>query len=47
MKMKPDDVESETYIEYDVNDKDFKLKVGDPVRTSKYKTVFVEGYTPN
>ena len=30
-----------------VNDKDPKFKVGDHVRTSKYKNNFVKGYTPN
>ena len=30
-----------------VNDKDPKFKVSDHVRISKYKTIFVEGYTPN
>ena len=39
MKMKP--------IEVKHNDKDPKLKVGDHVRISKYKTFFAKGYTPN
>ena len=30
-----------------VNDKDPKFKVGDHVRTSKYKNNFFKGYTPN
>ena len=28
-------------------DKDPKFKVGDHVRTSKYKNIFAKGYTPN
>ena len=35
--MKPFDVENNTYINFnkDINDKDPKFKVGDPVRISK------------
>ena len=29
------------------NNKDPKFKVGDHVRTSTYKNIFAEGYTPN
>ena len=29
------------------NNKDPKFKVGDRVRTSKYKNIFAKGYTPN
>ena len=38
-----------TYIDSikEVNDKDFKFKVGDHVRISKYKNIFAKGYTPN
>ena len=37
------------YAEYikDSNKKDSKFKVGDYVRTSKYKNIFAKGYTPN
>ena len=47
--MKPVDVKSGNYIEYNVNsnDKDTKFQVGDRVRISKYKNVFAKGYTPN
>ena len=47
--MKPIDVEDNTYIDFskDVNDKVSKFKVGDHVRTSKYKNIFAKGYTPN
>ena len=30
-----------------INNKDPKFKVGDRVRTSKYKNIFAKGYTPN
>ena len=29
------------------NDKDPKFKIGDQVRISKYKNIFVKGYTPS
>ena len=47
--MKPIDVKDNTYINTDreVNDKGLKFKVGDHVRTSKYKNIFAIGYTPN
>ena len=47
--MKPIDVKENTYINIDkeVNDKDPKFKVGDHVRTSKYKNIFAKSYTPN
>ena len=49
IKMKPVDVKDNTYIDFkkEVNDKDPKFKVGDRVWLSKYKNVFVKGYTPN
>ena len=49
IKMKPIDVKNNTYINTskETNDKDPKLKVGDHVRLSKYKNIFVKGYTPN
>ena len=47
--MKPVDVKDNTYIDFkkEVNDKDPKFKVGDHVRISKYKNIFVKGYMPN
>ena len=49
IKMKPDDLKSNTYIDYskEVNIKDPKFKVGDKVRISKYKNIFAKGYNPN
>ena len=49
IKMKPIDVKSSFYAEYnaDSNDKDPKFKIGDHVRISKYKNIFSKGYTPN
>ena len=49
IKMKPTDVTSDSYAEYneDSNKKDPKFKVGDHVRISKYKNIFAKGYTPN
>ena len=47
--MKLIDVKDNTYINIDkeVNDKDSKSKFGDHVRISKYKKIFVKGYTSN
>ena len=49
IKIKPDDVKDDLYIDFkkEVNDKDSKFKVDDPVRISKYKNIFAKGYTPN
>ena len=49
IKMKPIDVTSDSYAEYnkDSNEKEPKFKVGDHVRISKYKNIFAKGYTPN
>ena len=49
IKMKPVDVKSNSYAEYNVgsNDKDPNFKVGDHVRISKYKKKIAEGYTSN
>ena len=49
IKMKPIDVTSDSYAEYneDSNKKDLKFKVGDHVRISKYKNIFAKGYTQN
>ena len=47
--MKPVDVKSSTYIDFDNNNnkEDPKFKVGDHVRISKYKNIFAKGYVPN
>ena len=49
IKMKPIDVTSDSYAEYngDFNYKYPKFKVGDHVRISKYKNIFAKGYTPS
>ena len=49
IKMKPIDVTSDSYAEYneDSNVTKPKFKVGDLVRISKYKSIFVKGYTQN
>ena len=48
-RMKPIDVKSDSYAEYNVdsNDKDPKFKVGNHVKISKYKYTFAKGYAPN
>ena len=45
--MKPIDVTSDSYVEYneDSNVTKPKFKVGDHVRISKYKNIFAKGYT--
>ena len=49
INMKPADVKDNTYIDFEkeVNDRDPKFKVGDHVRISKYKNIFLKKYTPN
>ena len=49
IKMKPIDVTSDSYAEYneDSNEKDPKFKVGDHVRISNYKNIFAKGHTQN
>ena len=49
IKMKPIDVRGDSYAEYDENPNknDPKFKVADHVRISKYKNIFVKGYTQN
>ena len=49
MKMKPIDVEDNTYIDFkrEVNDKNLNLKFDNHVRISKCKKIFAKGYTPN
>ena len=49
IKMKPTDVNSGTYIDFNKenNKKNPKSEVGDHVRISKYKNNFAKGYVPN
>ena len=49
IKMKPTDITSDSYAEYneDFNEKQHKFRVGDHVRISKYKNIFAKGYTQN
>ena len=49
VKMKPVDIKSCTYIDFDKknNKKDRKFRVCDHVRISKYKTNFAKGFIPN
>ena len=45
IKMKPTEVTSDSYAEY--NEDSNKFKVDDHVRISKYKNISAKGYTPN
>ena len=49
IKMKPIDVTSDSYAEYneDSNKRNPRFKVGDHVRISKCKNIFAKGYAPN
>ena len=50
IKMKPIEIVDYYYAEYneDLSNKNNpKFKVSDNVRISKYKNIFVKGYTPN
>ena len=49
IKMKPIDVTSDSYAEYneDSYKEDTKFNVGDHVRISKYKNIFAKGYAPS
>ena len=49
IKMKPIDLTSDSYAEYNegFNKKNPKFKVGDNVKISKYKNIFVKGYAAN
>ena len=49
IKMKPVDVKSSTYIDFNIknNKEDPKFKVCDNVRISKYKKTFAKGYVSN
>ena len=46
IKMNPVDVKPNTYIDSnkEINEKGPKFKIGDTVRTSKYKNIFAKGY---
>ena len=48
-KMKPFDVKSSTYIDFDKENSkvDPKLEIVDHVRISKYENIFAKGYDPN
>ena len=45
IKMKPIDVTSDSYAEYNANVNKPKFKVGDHVSVSKYKNIFAKRYT--
>ena len=47
--MKPVVVKSNTYINSSkkINDEDPKFKIGEIIRTSKYKNIFAKVYVPN
>ena len=49
IKVKPKDVTSDSFAEYSEksNEKDPKFNVGDHVRISKYKNIFVKSDAPN
>ena len=49
IKMKPNDVTDDSFIEYneDSNKRSPKFNIGDYVRISKYKNIFAKGYAPN
>ena len=48
IKMKPIDFKNNKIVYIDEhNEKDSRFKVGDRVRTSRYKNIFAKGYTPN
>ena len=49
IKMKPVDVKLSTFINSskEINGEDLKFKIGDIVRISKYKNIFVKDYVPN
>ena len=49
IKMKPVDVKSSTYIDFnkEYNKEYPKFELGDHVRIFKYKNIFAKGYVPN
>ena len=48
IKMKPINIGDNKIVYIDEhNEKDSRIKIGDRVRTSKFKNIFAKGYTPN
>ena len=49
IKMRSVDVKSSTYIDSSkgINEKGLKFKIGNTVKISKYKNIFVKSYVPN
>ena len=49
IKIRPVDVKSNKYIDFskEIDNKNPKFKIGHTVRVSKYKNIFVKGYTAN
>ena len=49
IKLKPKDVTYDSFAEYskETNEKDPKFKVGNNVRSSKYKNIFAKAFRPN
>ena len=47
IKMKPVDVKSSTYFDSSKENMNPKFKIGDIIRISKYKNIFVKGYIQN
>ena len=49
IKMKPFDVKSSTYIDFNEKNNEIgpKFKVSDHARISKYKNIFAKDYVPN
>ena len=49
IKMKPIDVKTSAYIDFEVesNDKDLKFQVSHHVIISKFENIFSKGYTPD
>ena len=49
MKMKPVDVKSSAYIDFDKKKykEDTNFNVGDHIRISKHKNIFTKGFLPN
>ena len=49
IKMKPINVKSNSYAEYNIDSKKKrpKFQVGNHVKISKYKNIFAKGYTTN
>ena len=45
IKMKPVDITSESYAEYNEGSNETRPKVGDRVKISKQKNIFAKGYT--